>query len=73
MTTVTTRQGDTWDILSKRLYGDELFMSALINANISHRKTVIFPAGVILNAPDIDMSAAEYNRNLPPWAIPGGE
>lgn len=37
-----TRQGDTWDVISKRLYGDERFMDVLIRANINHRKTGFF-------------------------------
>lgn len=72
MATVTTRQGDTWDILAWRVYGNELFMDVLIKANFKHRKTAIFSAGVVLEAPDIDTTSAEYNRNLPSWAIPEG-
>lgn len=41
-TTYVTRQGDAWDVISKRLYGDERFMDELIRANIEHRKTVLF-------------------------------
>ena len=67
MSTVTTRQGDTWDILSKRLYGDEHYMDVLINANIEHRKTVIFPYGVVLTVPEVDTSAADLVTGLPPW------
>lgn len=66
MQTVTTRQGDTFDILSKRLYGDEHYMHVLINANIQHRKTVIFPYGVVLNVPEVDTTAAD-TIDLPPW------
>lgn len=73
MATVITRQGDTWDIIAKRQYGDELFMDVLINANFNHRKTVMFAAGVALYAPDIDVTSEAYNPNLPFWAIPGGE
>lgn len=73
MATVVTRQGDTWDIIAKRHYGNELFMDALINANFAHRKTVIFSAGVTLYAPDIDVTSETYNPNLPLWAIPRGK
>ena len=41
--TIKTISGDTWDILSKRTYGDERFMDVLMRANITHRKAVIFP------------------------------
>lgn len=72
MATVTTKQGDTWDILAKDAYGNELFMDILIKANISHRKTVIFPAGVVLEVPEIDTTSAEYDVNLPIWKRTGG-
>ncbi len=49
-----TRQGDTWDVISKRLYGDERFMDVLIRANINHRKTVVFSYGKRLAAPEIN-------------------
>lgn len=72
MKTVTTIQGDTWDILAYRLYGNERLMHILINANIQHRKTVLFPAGIVLNVPEIDTTSAEYEQNLPPWKRSGG-
>lgn len=71
MATITTIQGDTWDILSKRQYGDENFIDVLIKANIKHRKTVIFPSGVTLNAPEISTEEIEEN-GLPPWKRTGG-
>lgn len=72
MATITTRQGDTWDILAKRAYGNELFMDVLIKANIFERKTVIFPAGVVLEVPEIDTTSMEYETNLPVWKRTGG-
>lgn len=72
MKTVTTIQGDTWDILAYRLYGNEHLMHVLINANIQHRKIVLFPAGIVLNVPEIDTTSAEYESNLPPWKRSGG-
>lgn len=65
--TIVTRQGDTWDILAKKIYGNELFMEELIKANIHFRKTVIFSAGVVLNVPEIDTTSLEYESNLLPW------
>lgn len=70
-TTTTTRQGDMWDILSKRLYGTEVLMHVLIKANLSHRKTVIFPAGVVLNVPEVSEAEIQYADNLPPWKTGG--
>lgn len=45
MTEYVTKQGDTWDAIAKRLYGDERFLDVLIRANINHRKTVVFRMG----------------------------
>ena len=65
--TTTTRQGDTWDILSKRLYGNEHYMEKLIEANLEHRKTVLFSYGTVINGPEIDIATDETSVNLPPW------
>ena len=67
MATVTTRQGDTWDILSKRLYGDEHDMHVLVSANLPYRKTVIFADGVVLTVPETDTAPNNLKTNLPPW------
>ena len=72
MTTITTVSGDTWDILSKKAYGTEMFMDVLMRANITHRKAVIFPAGVVLDVPAIDTATIESTTNLPPWKQAGG-
>lgn len=69
-TTTITRQGDTWDILAKRLYGNEHYIEELIAANIDHRKTVVFSYGAVINVPDIDTETAAVSDNLPPWKKP---
>lgn len=65
-TTYKTTQGDTWDIIAKNAYGNELLMNVLIAANIEHRKTVIFPAGIELTIPDVSDAEVEAS-NLPIW------
>ena len=67
MLTYTTKQGDTWDFTAYKLYkqyGGELLTSALIDANPEYISTVIFPAGITLNVPDVYTPAS---RSLPPW------
>lgn len=64
-TTYKTTQGDTWDIIAKNVYGNELLFDVLIKANIEHRKTVIFPAGIVLSVPEVE--TAESAVNLPIW------
>lgn len=63
--TTATIQGDTWDMVSYRVYGDEGYIGNLIAANPSHRMTTIFGANITLNVPDIPVSAA--SETLPPW------
>lgn len=66
MTTYVTTSMDTWDIISKKVYGDEHFIDALIAANLEHRKVVFFSAGVELNVSVVeDSKLAE--PNLPSW------
>jgi phage tail protein X len=60
-----TIQGDTWDIIAKKTLGSEYYMSDLIDANPDYRETVIFPANVRLNIPDI--TTATTPQNIPPW------
>lgn len=63
----TTVSLDTWDVIAKKLYGTEVLMDRLIRANLEHRKTVFFSAGVVLKVPEVDTGSAELAENLPPW------
>jgi len=53
-----------WDSIAKKTLGSEYYMSGLIDANLEHRETVIFPANITLTIPDI---ATPVPNNLPPW------
>ena len=48
MKSYTTVSMDTWDIISKKVYGDEHYIDKLIAANVQYRKVVIFSAGIVL-------------------------
>lgn len=65
-TTYKTIQGDTWDLIAVRCYGDEHRMAELIAANAQHRHVVLFPAGVVLEVPELDAEAVSSD-SLPPW------
>ena len=65
-TTTITRMGETWDMISKRVYGDEHHFSRLIDANITHRDVVRFPRGVVLSVPALPADALT-GSGLPPW------
>jgi phage tail protein X len=59
-----TSQGDTWDMISKRVYGDEHYMDALLDANHEYIDIVIFPANIILRVPEVSKPVAS---TLPAW------
>ncbi len=62
-----TQQGDTWDLIALRMYpkvGAEKLMNILIEANADYIDTVIFPANIILDVPDVDVPVVSV---LPPW------
>ncbi len=60
-----TKSGDTWDVIAKRLYGNEVFMADLMRANPEHMNVVIFPSSVRLVVPEI--KTVKTADNLPPW------
>jgi phage tail protein X len=62
--TYTTVSGDMWDWIAKKTLQSEMYMDALIKANIKHRNMFIFPAGVKLSIPDAPALPLE---GLPPW------
>lgn len=62
--TYTTISGDTWDIVAYKVYGNEMYMDILIKANLEYKDIYIFPAGVVLVIPEIDL---EVSESLPPW------
>ena len=62
--TYTTVSGDTWDIVAYKAFGNEMYMNTLIKANIEYKDTYIFPAGVVLTLPEIELTVSE---SLPPW------
>lgn len=59
----TTIHGQAWDQISKEVYGTEMNAGRLMAANPKLLDTFIFPAGVVLETPDIE----EQETNLPPW------
>ncbi len=64
MKTYRTIQGDTWDKIAYQQLGSTDYTDQLINANLEHLGTFIFPAGVTLRLPEIVVKA---DSNLPPW------
>jgi hypothetical protein len=50
-TTYLTSQGDLWDMIAIKVFGDEHAMSMIQDANFEHRYVDVFLTGVILNIP----------------------
>jgi phage tail protein X len=62
--TYLTLEGDTFDCIALDFYGEETKSATIIQANLQHRKVIIFSAGIELMIPIIEESAAD---SLPPW------
>ncbi|MEH7122115.1 tail protein X [Bacillus sp. JJ1773] len=61
----TTVQGDMWDIISRKVYGNEFYADKLMKANPSYSSTVIFSSGTTLEIPDVQ--SVKQFADLPPW------
>lgn len=59
-----TIQGDMWDSIAKKVYGDESYMNNLLEANPELTDVVIFSAGVEVLIPDISIQKTVI---APPW------
>lgn len=62
--TYTTASGDMWDSIAFKEMGNESYTDKLIQSNLKYRHIVIFPAGIVLDIPDVE---AEFAAGLPPW------
>ena len=64
--TYTTIQGDMWDAIAYRLWGNEGLFHLLMVANPRHRDLVVFPAGIVLAVPDVTPELTVKAVD-PPW------
>ena len=64
MTIYKTVSSDMWDMIAKKEMGSESYTSMLMEANTDYLDTVIFPAGIKLTIPDVEMRRPSI---LPPW------
>lgn len=63
--TYITLQGDAWDAIAYRLWGEERFFMELVKVNPEHLDVVVFEAGVRLNVPP--MPERFVATEMPPW------
>lgn len=64
MDNYTTVQGDTWDIIAKKVYGDERHAGYLMENNRLLIEILIFSGGVTLATPELTPAAG---FELPIW------
>lgn len=62
--TYTTIQGDMWDLISYKIYGDEKYMGLLMQNNLDFIDIFIFGAGTVLSVPELEVEA---ETKLPSW------
>ena len=59
-----TIQGDTWDMIAKKVYGAERHLDYLMASNFELLDYFIFPAGIVVKVPELP---AEISEDLPSW------
>ncbi len=65
MNIYTTKQGDTFDKIAYKIFGDHYLFGAIMEVNIELIDYVIFPAGINVNIPNIDIK--NHIMDSPPW------
>lgn len=60
-----TIQGDTWDMISYKVFGSEMHMDKLIKANNRYMHIYEFSAGVVLDIPEIENETV--SDSAVPW------
>jgi len=63
--TYRTREGDTWDLLAYRYYGNAYRYPPIIAANPHVPISPVLPAGVLLTIPVL--TTEPVTQALPPW------
>lgn len=65
-TTIITTQGDRWELIAYRAYGDITRMGDIIRANPRLPLYTVFPPGITVNIPVISKPAIDKSK-LPVW------
>ncbi len=64
--TYITETRDTWDKISKKVYGTEYNTAIIVDANARYSSIVEFTAGIRLVIPDLPETST-VNANPAPW------
>lgn len=62
-----TKSGDTWDIIAKEVYGDEMHLSFLMKNNGDLLTYFVFSSGVVVKIYDLPEEADEEDEDIPDW------
>lgn len=61
-----TVDGDRWDTIAYKAYGDALKITPIIEANPNVPKTPVLASGITLYVPIMEQATTDVNL-LPPW------
>ena len=66
-----TVSGDTWDLISYKLFGTEGYYAELIRTNLKLINIAVFPSNVPVIVPDVDIKSQDTKEmnTLPPWRL----
>ncbi|PIV89283.1 MAG: hypothetical protein COW48_01265 [Hydrogenophilales bacterium CG17_big_fil_post_rev_8_21_14_2_50_63_12] len=64
-----TTEGERWDLLAWRYYGDATAYERIITANPAVPFVETLPGGIELAIPVIEVSATISPEELPPWKV----
>ena len=62
-----TVSGDTWDLISYKVYGSEGYFHDLIRSNLRLIDIAIFDANIPVIIPEIADAENDNDERLPPW------
>nr|DAM38085.1 MAG TPA: baseplate wedge protein [Caudoviricetes sp.] len=62
-----TINGDTWDLIAYKIYGNEQYFHKLIRANLNLINISIFDSNIPVIIPEFLETEVIENKKLPPW------
>lgn len=63
-----TVSGDTWDLISYKLYGSEQYFHQLMRDNLNLLTIAVFDSNIPIIVPEITpIASAVETSKLPPW------
>lgn len=63
-----TVNGDTWDLISYKIFGSEKYFHQLMRANLNLLSIAVFDSGVPIIVPELELDNNIIDKSkLPPW------